>query len=438
MRELLEKALKICDSAEIYQRNMDRLTATVKFGEVHSIEADKKTEISLRIIKENRMGTAVATSLEDDTIIDRALISLENQQSEAGGFSNEAFNEVTCASETVEDLNSEKLVGLAMGYSDNMKRVAPEISNSIEISKTLKRVSILNSEGFEHSYSYSNLDTQIVILNDQGFRSVSRSYSQGDFYEVHQEDLEGLVRLHQLGSKPMELGNERMPVIFDGTVMGALMLRVLGGVNGGNVVKGISPINGKIGDELFSDKITIRDDATLEYGCNSFAFDDEGTPAQNTMLFEKGVLKGYLMSRSQAEKLGGYPTGNAQKRTLFSKEIEDVPAIFDTNLIIEGASIPDEDLLKKVNRGLYITGVMGAHTGNIIQGEFSLNISSGYLIENGVLVGKVKGAMIAGNIYDLFKNIEAIGTERKPMRSIFYYMGYSPMVLFKEANIVGK
>jgi len=81
---------------------------------------------------------------------------------------------------------------------------------------------------------------------------------------------------------------------------------------------------------------------------------------------------------------------------------------------------------------------MGAHTGNVNRGDFSLNISSGYLIENGELQGQVKGAMIAGNIYDLFKNVEAIGTHYEVMRSIFYHMGYSPMVLFKEASIVGK
>ena len=117
---------------------------------------------------------------------------------------------------------------------------------------------------------------------------------------------------------------------------------------------------------------------------------------------------------------------------------EDAPTVFDTNLIVEGDSLPDDEIIKGVKRGLYITGVMGAHTGNINQGEFSMNISSGFLIEDGVFKGKVKGAMIAGNIYELFKSIEAIGTKMEPMRSIFYHMGYAPMVKFSEVNIIGK
>lgn len=189
---------------------------------------------------------------------------------------------------------------------------------------------------------------------------------------------------------------------------------------------------------MFSEKITIRDDGGMPFGCNTFKFDDEGTRARNTLIYENGILRNYLLSVGQAKKLDMKPTGNGVKRTLFSKEIEDAPNVCETNLVIEGDFLPDQELIGKVKRGILITGVMGAHTGNMIQGEFSLNISSGFLIEDGQLTGKVKGCMIAGNIYDLFKNIEGVGSEYEVMRSIFYNMGYSPMVLFSEANIVGQ
>lgn len=176
----------------------------------------------------------------------------------------------------------------------------------------------------------------------------------------------------------------------------------------------------------------------MSLGCNTMAFDDEGTPTQNTTLFENGILKNYLVSIGQSKKLNVLPTGNAIKRSLFSKEIEDAPSIFDTNMIIEGDNMPDESLISDIKRGLLITGVMGAHTGNMVAGQFSMNISSGFLIEDGKLVGKVQGAMIAGNIYDLFKSVEAIGTEYEVMHSIFYPMGYAPMVKFGDVNIIGK
>lgn len=438
MRALLEKALAVCDHAEVYVRDVYSTTVAVRLGKMQGVNANKKQEVALRMVKEGNMGFAVGSSLEDETVIERALISLKHQKSEAVPFSNAPIAEVVCASEAVQKLTTEDLVHMAFDLSDRLKRIAPDVSTGVTIQRELKEVSLANSSGFDGKYAYSNLSIALTTFTPQGFYGENKSYSGSDMPNITDADLEALIAFHRLGESPLSLENEKMPVIFSGSVMGALMLRVLGGVHGGNVLKEVSPLKDKIGTQIFSDKLTIRDDGTLAQGCNTVAFDDEGTPTQNTVLVEKGVLKSYLLGNAHAEKLGMSPTGNAFKRTLFSKEIEDVPAIFDTNLILEGDTIPDEDIIRSIKRGLFINGVMGAHTGNINQGEFSLNISSGFLIEDGVLKGKVKGAMIAGNIYELFKNVEAIGRKQEVMHSIFYEMGYSPMVLFSEANIVGK
>ncbi|MCD4713180.1 MAG: TldD/PmbA family protein [Clostridiales bacterium] len=438
MKTLLEKILKVCDHAEVYSRIMFSTSVSVQAGEMQGIESEKKTEVAIRIVKGDKMGAAVATNLDDESIIERALISLENQKSEAVEFPNESVENVICSSDQVKNMNTQELVRLTFDVSDRLKTFAPEITSGVEFVKTVKNVKMINSSGFEGEYDYTNIAAQIYTLNEQGFYSTIKEYSGSDLPEIKDDHLLNMIELHKLGNHMVTLENEKMPVVFSGNVMGSLMLRVLGGVNGGNVSKSISPVGDKLGQKLFSEKITIRDDATMSMGCNSYAFDDEGTPAQNTVIYENGVLKNFLVSSGQSKKLGRKPTGNAQKRTLFSKEIEDSPSVFDTNIIIEGHSIPDQEIIGGIKRGLFITGVMGAHTGNINQGDFSMNISSGFLIENGKMIGKVKGAMIAGNIYDLFKNVEAIGTEKEVMRSIFYTMGYSPMVLFSEANIVGR
>lgn len=438
MRALLEKALQVSDNAEVYYREIFSTTANIENGIMQNIESEKKTEISLRIVKDNNMGTAIATSLDDETFLERALVSLNHQTSEPSDFPNETLAEVYCSSDEVAQLTTEELVKFAFDVSDRLIAAAPGISSAVGITKTLKMVKMINSSNFEGQYDYSNISLQMYTKNEQGFLGAIKEYSGGKLPTVKDAHLEKLVTLHRLGDQPIALENERMPVIFEGNVMGALMLRVLGGVSGGNITKELSPLVGKLGTQVFSSKLTIRDDGAMPLGCNSFQFDDEGSRAKNTILVENGVLKNYLMTIGQAKKLNLVPTGNAVKRTLFSKEIEDAPSVFDTNLVVEGDSMPDDALIKSVKRGLLITGIMGAHTGNINQGEFSLNISSGYLIEEGKLVGKVKGCMIAGNIYDLFQKVEAVGSEYEVMRSIFYHMGYSPMILFSEANIIGK
>lgn len=438
MRQLLNKALSSADGGEVYKRDIQSTSVDIKLGKLKDIKSEKKREVSLRLTKNGLMGTSVSTSLEDDTLVDRALIALENQKSHAVDFPNELPRMVFSFSPEVDQLSTEDLTKMAFDLSDRLKEKAPEIPTGVRVHKNIKRVSLLNSAGFNETYDYSNLSLSINTLTDKGFMGVSKEYSSGKVPEITDGDLDRLIHRHHLGNKKITMENEKMPVIFSGNVMGALMLRVIGGVNGGNVLKGTSPLKDKIEEKLFSEKITIRDDGKMAFGVNTCLFDDEGTPSKNTLLYEKGVLKNYLVNIEQGKKLNQEPTGNALKRTLFSKEIEDTPSVFDTNLIIEGDHREDELIVKDIKRGLLITGVMGAHTGNINRGDFSLNISSGYLIENGELQGQVKGAMIAGNIYDLFQNVEAIGTHYEVMRSIFYHMGYSPMVLFKEASIVGK
>lgn len=438
MKLILDKALEIAESAEVYYREGSSTTVAIERGKVKEILANKKNEVSLRIVKDGNMGTAVASSLADESLIDRAQISLKHQKSEPVDFANEPMSEVYSESAEVLTMTTEDLVHYAKEVSERLAQAAPDVATGVMVTKEIKTVRLLNSTGLDESYTYTNILLGMHTYNDKGFHGASKEYSGAKIPNVRQMDIDRLIERHRLDEKPVTLGNERIPVIFSGSAMGALMLRVLAGVNGGNVIKELSPMSGKIGSQVFSDKITIRDDGGMPFGCNTFKFDDEGVRARNTMVYENGVLRSYLVNSGQAKKLGLKATGNSVKRTLFSKEIEDAPTIFETNLVVEGDFMPDQELIGKVKRGLLVTGVMGAHTGNIIQGEFSLNISSGFLIEDGKITGKVKGSMIAGNIYELFKTIEGIGSEYEVMRSIFYHMGYSPMVLFGEANIVGQ
>lgn len=438
MKNILDNALKLVDQAEVYKRDIYEASVSLKLNELKDISANKKTELALKVIKDNNMGSAVTTDINDDTLIKRAMIALENQKKEAIDLPNKELRMVFSKSKEVVDITTEEMVKIAYDINDRFKKKAEDIPFGVGINKTVKTVNLINSSGFDDSYDITNMSIYIYTLSDKGFMGASKEFSSGTLMEVKDSDLDELIQRHRLDKKPISLENEKMPVIFAGSVMGSLMLRVLGGVNGGNVVQGISPIEGKIGEKLFSDKITIRDDGKMNYGVNTMLFDDEGSPSQNTVLYEKGVLKNFLNTIATAKKLDMEPTGNAIKGTLFSKEIEDQATVMNTNFIVEGDMKEDDEIIKGIKRGILITGVMGSHTGNIVQGDFSMNISSGFLIEDGKLVGKVKGSMIAGNIYDLFNKIENIGTNYESMRGLFYNIGYSPMVQFSEMNVIGK
>lgn len=437
MKQILERALKVAEKAEVYKRKVESTYIGLSNGNIKAIQSEKQTEVSLRIVKEGNMGTAIASTLEDETLIDRAMISWANQKSEAVEFPNETMGMVYAASDEILELTTEQLADFLTNLSKQLVEKAPDIQFNIDATKTIKEVSLANSSGFDDNYLYTNLLVGIRTVTQKGFTGAYKEFSAGKLPQIREVDLDKLIEMHRLDAKELTIGNEKLPVILTGNVMGAFMLRVLGGVSGGNIIKGVSPLVGKLGEQVFSEKLTIRDDGAMPFGVNTMKFDDEGTRARNTVIYENGKLQHYLCSQAQAKKLEQLPTGNAIKRTLFSKEIEDAPAVFESNLLVEGDFVSEEELFKDIKRGLLVTAVMGAHTGNIVNGDFSLNIASGFLIEEGKLVGKVKGAMMAGNIYELFKQVEAMGGSYEVMRGIFYNMGYSPMVKFSSVNLVG-
>lgn len=437
MNNILSRALEVAERAEVYQRKIESTFIGLNNGKIQAIQSEKQTEVSLRIVKDENMGSAIASTPDDPTLIERALISWENQKSEAPEFPNETMGSVYSASDELMELTTEALAQYLKELSDRLSEKAPDIQFNIDATKTIKEVSLANSSGFEDSYLYTNLLIGIRTVTEKGFTGAYKEYSAGKMPQIRESELDTLIERHRLDATELTIGNEKLPVILTGNVMGAFMLRVLGGVSGGNVLKGVSPLVGKKGEQIFSEKLTIRDDGGMPFGVNSMKFDDEGTRVRNTLVYENGKLMSYLCNQSQAKKLEQLPTGNAVKRTLFSKEIEDAPVVFETNFLVEGELVSEEELFKDVKRGLLVTAVMGAHTGNINNGDFSLNIASGFLIENGKLVGKVKGAMMAGNIYELFKDVEALGGSYEVMRGIFYNMGYSPMVKFASVNLVG-
>jgi PmbA protein len=79
-----------------------------------------------------------------------------------------------------------------------------------------------------------------------------------------------------------------------------------------------------------------------------------------------------------------------------------------SNTVIKEGNISFEDMLKNTKEGLMVYDVMGLGQGNVMSGEFSVNVNLGYKIENGEIVGRVKDVMLAGNTYDAITKIEAM------------------------------
>jgi PmbA protein len=214
MNTLLNEALKVADACDVYVREVESTSVSMSKGVLKQIQTEKKTEVALRLVKDGLIGSAVATDIQDDSLIQRALISLENQGSQAGEFPSVKFKAVKASSKDVADLSLEEMVEEVQTVNDRIKAKAEDVQTSIGLTRTLKKVHLINSAGFEGHYDYSNYSLGMSTITDQGFHGASKSYSSGAIAEVMDHHIDDLILHHRLSDKKIQLDNEVMPVIF--------------------------------------------------------------------------------------------------------------------------------------------------------------------------------------------------------------------------------
>ena len=197
---------------------------------------------------------------------------------------------------------------------------------------------------------------------------------------------------------------------------------ILSAFEADNVQKGRSSLKGRLGETISSQGLNVHDDGLLAGGLDSSAFDGEGSPSRRTVLIEKGILKGFLYDSYTAGKDGVKSTGNAVRQGY-----SDVPRVGMRNLIV--SSPVAYDLLEET-KGYLINGLIGAHTANPISGDFSVEARNAFRVSPGEMPVPIRSLMLAGNIYDLLKNIE-IGTDVRAVGGIV-----TPTIKVK-MNVVG-
>jgi TldD protein len=162
---------------------------------------------------------------------------------------------------------------------------------------------------------------------------------------------------------------------------------------------------GLVGQRCGSELLNGVDDATIPNGWGSFTFDDEGEPAQNTVLFTDGVLQGFLYDRLRADKEGVASTGNGRRQ---SYAFPPVPRMTNTN-ILNGSSKPG-DILEATEHGVWVTSLGGGQV-NPATGDFVFGVSEGFLIENGQVGTPVRGANLIGRAIEVMSAIDAIADD---------------------------
>lgn len=199
-----------------------------------------------------------------------------------------------------------------------------------------------------------------------------------------------------------------MTVVLGPGWPGVLLHEAVGhGLEGDFNRKGISAYSGRMGQQVASELCTIVDNGTLPNRRGSLNMDDEGTPTQNNVLIENGVLRNYMMDKRNARLMGVKSTGNGRRESYSHLTI---PRMTNTYML-PGKSTPDE-IIASVKKGLYAVNFGGGQV-DITSGKFVFSASEAYLIENGKVGAPVKGATLIGNGPDTLMKVSMVGNDLK-------------------------
>ena len=187
---------------------------------------------------------------------------------------------------------------------------------------------------------------------------------------------------------------------------GVLLHEAVGhGLEGDFNRKGTSAFSDRIGERVAAPGVTVIDDGSMAERRGSLSIDDEGTPTRETVLIEDGILKGYMQDRLNARLMGVEATGNGRRESY-----QHAPMPRMTNTFMQGGNDDPEELLSRVEDGIYATSFGGGQV-DITSGKFVFACTEAYKVEKGKVVAPIKGATLIGDGPSVLTRVNGIGND---------------------------
>lgn len=292
----------------------------------------------------------------------------------------------------------------------NIKKVVSTAVNYIDVN--VKNV-FLSSEGANASKNESKVALFINAVASDGKTlqfSSDRIGNVGGFEIIKQADLEKLGR--KVGKNAVELLSAESPpsgrftIVTDCELTGVFIHEAVGHASEADIVlKNDSILKNKIGKKIGSELVTIIDDPTTN-GFGYYVYDSEGVKASPTTIMKNGILKSFINSRETAYQLNMNPTGNA--RAAFGHE----PLVRMSNTYLKPRDQSFDELIEDVKEGVYLKGSRGGQV-DTTRGTFQFNAERSFKIENGRITTPLRDVSMSGNILEVLKNVDAVGSDFK-------------------------
>jgi PmbA protein len=383
------------------------LSVNLRQGEVETLEHQRDRGFSVTVYIGGRKGSVNSSDLSRDAIramVDKACsIASFTAEDPCAGLADADRMATEFPDLDLEHpwrIAPEEAIEVARACEAAGLAVDARLTNSEGASVNTHRSRRLygNSHGFLGGYASTSHSVSCVLIASDG------GSMQRDYWYAWARDAADLGDLENVGRRAGEravsrLGAEKIrtctaPVLFAAEVARGLLGHFVGAVKGGSQYRKASFLLDAAGEQVFPEWLGISERPHIPRGPASSAFDREGVATVDRELVADGVLTGYVLSSYSARRLGLATTGNAGGIH---------------NLIVSHGDEDFDGLLKRMDRGFLVTELMGQGV-NGVTGDYSRG-ASGFWVEGGRIVRPVEEVTIAGNLRDMYRGIQAVGSD---------------------------
>ena len=383
------------------------LSVSVRMGEVETVESTRDRGISVTVYFGQRKGSASTADLRaeslDATVEQACAIARYTEDDPAAGLADAALmarDPGDFDSWHPWAIDADRAIDFALACEQAGRDSDARVENSDGATvSTGRSVSVYaNSHGFtggergtQHSLGCALIAGRGDAMQRDGWYTFGRAA----------DDLEAPAAVGRRAAEravarlaPRQIRTGDYPVVFASEVARSLVGHLLGAISGGALYRGASFLVDSVDTVLFPEWLSIHERPFLQRGLRSAAFDAEGVATRESPIVEAGVLKRYVLGSYSARKLGLQTTANAG-------------GVHNVEVSANAGGL--DSLLSTMGRGLLVTELMG-HGANTTTGDYSRG-AAGFWIENGHVQYPVDGITVAGNMRDMFRAIEAVGTD---------------------------
>ncbi len=408
------------DFAEIYFERNQSNVISLENGIVEVASTSVTNGVGIRILKDLQSVYGYSNDLKEKSLLElasslamsfsgervKSVSALKNKKVKNISILNEPLSEVSkedkiillkSVDKTLKEYD-ERVIRRVVSFSDNHKDVVIYNSNGLIFKDFKERgrlgiLAVASENGvIETSFEGPGASAGFEFFKNLDIVSIATNVAKNAVENLHAK----------------ECPSGKMPVIIGNGFGGVLFHEACGhSLEASSVAKNLSVFSNKLGEKIASKVVTAYDDGRIANGWGSNNIDDEGNKTSKTCLIKNGILVNYLIDDFNGRRMNAKGNG-ATRRQSYKYE----PTSRMSNTYIAAGKSSLDEMLKATKLGLYAKS-MGGGSVNPSTGEFQFAVSEGYIIRDGIICERVRGATLIGSGKEVLLNIDMVGNDLK-------------------------